>query len=239
MPVDSSPEEWMEPEQDWARDREQRNGAVRIVIEGPAPERYTLEMLASLLLGSATEGSEQFARRLDRWQANIDARGKKIYSESPHETEEERLRYALIGLLSTAPGAAQRTLAAAVRASDSAYGLVSQLLSPVSNSRFGRPLQRRYDRYAAHGATIVERWIDLGRATEQRGRAMAREAAFDGEDEAFDHVIGVLATKPEVRDLVTQQSMGMAQELMEVLRERTYESDSKWEVRIRRLLRRG
>lgn len=239
MPEQADHEEWMEPEEDWATEREVPTGTVRIVIEGPAAERYTLETLASLLLGSATEGGEQFALRLKQWQASADNQGNQVYAESPNETEQERLRYALIGLLAAAPGAAEKTLSTALHASDSAYGLLAQLLSPVTNSRLGRPLQRRYDRYAAHGATLVERWIDTGRAAEQRGRALARTAAFEGEDEVMDQVIGVMATKPEVRDLITQQGMGMAEEVMNVLRERTFVSDTKWELRIRRILRRG
>lgn len=231
-------DEWMEPEEDWGQERQAAAGTVRIMIEGPASERPTLEALASLLLGSATEGGEQFARRLKQWQAGTDHSGNQIYSESPDETDRERIRYALIGLVAAAPGAAQKTFTTALEVSDSAYTLVSQALRPVTNSRIGRPLQRRYDRYAAHGATIVDRWIDAGRATEQRSRALARQAAFEGEDEVMTQVIGVMATKPEVRDLITQQSVGMAEEVMDQLRARTYASDTKWENRIRRLLRR-
>ena len=106
-------EEWMEPEEDWAAQRQAAPGNVRIVIEGPAADRYTLEMLASLLLGSATEGSEQFALRLKQWQANSEKTGKQMFAESQDETEQERLRYALIGLLAAAPGAAQKTFSTA------------------------------------------------------------------------------------------------------------------------------
>lgn len=232
-------EEWMEPEEDWAEQRQLASGNVRIVVEGPAPDKYTLEMLASLLLGSATEGGEQLAVRLKRWQATTDGRGNEIYSEPLNETDQERLRYAIIGLLAGAPGAAQRTFNTAVNVSDTAYSFVTRLLSPVANSRVGRPLQKRYDRYAAHGASLVEQWIDTGRVAEQRGRALARQAAFDGEDEVMNQVIGVLGTKPEVRELITQQSIGMAQQLMLELRHRTFISDGKWERHIHRLLRRG
>lgn len=232
-------DEWMEPEGDWGEERQAAAGTVRIMIKGPGSERYTVETLASLLLGSAAEGSEQFARRLKQWQAGADRSGNQIYSESPDETDRERLRYALIGLVAAAPGAAQKTFTTALQASDSAYTLISNALRPVTNSRISRPFQRRYDRYAAHGAEIVDRWIDTGRAAEQRSRALARQAAFEGEDEVMTQVIGVLATKPEVRDLITQQSVGMAEEVMNQLRARTYVSDAKWENRIRRLLRRG
>jgi hypothetical protein len=51
-------------------------------------------------------------------------------------------------------------------------------------------------------------------------------------------MVGILAQKPEVRDLVTQQSVGMAQEVMNVVRQRTAVADTRWERRVRALLRR-
>jgi hypothetical protein len=102
-----------------------------------------------------------------------------------------------------------------------------------------QPLHHGYDQCAARGQAIVERWIDAGRAAEQRSRALARQAAFDGTDEAMDEVIGILAEKPEVRDLVTQQTVGMAGELVGEVRERGAAADTFWERRLRRLLRRA
>lgn len=232
------PDEEIDDEQDWVQQREVANGKVRITIEGSTSDSYVLESLARLMLGSATEGGDQFFRRLKEWQANTDQRGNAIYSESPDESDQERLRYALIGLLAQAPGTAHAFLSSAVQVSDSAYAFVSHLASPVTNSRLGRPFQRRYNNMAARGGSIVERWIDVGRATEQRSRALARQAAFDGTDEAMDEMIGLLAVKPEVRDLVTAQSIGMASTLMGILRERAAASDTRWERRLRRLFRR-
>ena len=51
-------------------------------------------------------------------------------------------------------------------------------------------------------------------------------------------VVGKLAQEPAIRDLVTQQGVGMASELMGAIRARTSQADTRWERRIRALFRR-
>jgi hypothetical protein len=213
-------------------------GKVRIVIEGTSAEPYALEILASLLLGGAAEGSDQLGQRLKRWQATVASHGSQVYSESPDESQGEQLRYAAIGLLSQAPDLAQGAFSTAVDAAASAYNLFSKWLGPVTHSRPMQPVLRRYDQLAAHGATIVDRWTDAGRAAEQRSRALVRQAAFDGEDEVIEQVVGKLAQEPALRELVTQQGVGMAGELMGAIRTRTSHADTLWERRVRSLFRR-
>jgi hypothetical protein len=225
-------------EEDWGPPPQPVPEKVRIVIEGTPPEADTVRLLASLLLGGAVEGSDQFFRRLQEWQAATSSKSGETYSESPNETENERLRYALIGLLSKTPELTHSTFSTAIEAADSAYGAVSNWFSPMTNSRLLRPVRRRYDHWASHGATIVERWIDAGRATEQGSRALVRQAATDGTDEAMDEVIGIMAVKPEVRDLITQQSIGFAGQIITTVRIRTAVADTSVESRLHRIFRR-
>jgi len=214
------------------------SGKVQIVIEGTPSEPYALDILASLLMGGATVVGEQLGQRLKRWQSTTASQGSQIYSESPDESQAERLRYAVIGLLGQAPDLAQGALSNAIDAADSAYYRCSRWLSPVTHSRPMQPVLRRYNSLAAHGATIVERWIDTGRSAEQRSRALVREAAFDGEDELIEHVVGKLAQEPALRDLIAQQGVGMAGELMGALRILTARADMRLERRVRAIFRR-
>jgi hypothetical protein len=213
-------------------------GNVRSAVQGAPAEPDVLEILASLLLGGAAEGGDILGERLKRWQAATTNRSSQLYSESPDESEEERLRYAMIGLLAQAPDLAQGALSTAIDAAASAYSLFSGWLSPVTRSSPMQPILRRYDRLVAHGATVVDRWVDAGRTVEQRSRALARHAAVDGQDEVVEEVVGILAQEPAIRDLVTQQGVGMASELMGAIRARTLEADTRWERRIRALFRR-
>jgi hypothetical protein len=175
---------------------------------------------------------------LKRWQATVASHGSQVYSESPDEHEGERLRYAAIGLLSQAPDLAEGALSTAVGAAASAYNLFSKWMRPVTHTRPMQPVLRRYNQLAARGATVVDRWVDAGRAAEQRSRALARQAAFDGEDEVIEQVVGKLAQEPALRDLVTQQGVGMAGELMGAIRIRTSQADGRLERRVRALFRR-
>jgi hypothetical protein len=238
MAIGMDDADYVEDEDEAIQAPEPVPGKARFAIEGTPAEPSALEILASLLLGGATEGSDQLGRRLKRWQTTIASHGSQVYSESPYESQQERLRYAVIGLLSQAPDLAQGALSTAVDAAASAYDHFSKWLSPVTRSRPMQPVLRRYNHLAAHGATIVDRWIDAGRAAEQRSRALARQAAFDGEDEAIEEVIGKLAQEPALRELVTQQSVGMAGELMGAIRNRTSQADTRWERRVRALFRR-
>ena len=238
MAIGEDDAEFMDDGEEQGQLPEPTLGNVRIVIQGAPSEPLVLDALVRLLLGSAIEGGDQLARRIKDWDVETDGRGSEIYSELPDETDAERLRYALLGVLSKAPDLAQAALSTAVDVSDSAYRLLSNLLSPVTSSRLMRPAQRGYNKLAARGEVQVEAWIDAGRRAEQHSRALARQAAFDGTDEAIDEMVGILAQKPEVRDLVTQQSVGMAQEVMNVVRQRTAAEDTRWERRVRSLLRR-
>jgi hypothetical protein len=208
---------------------------VRLPAKDARSEPYTLEILASLLLGGALEGSEQLSRRLRRWQDTTTSQSSQIYSESRDESPEERLRYAVVGLLSEAPAVAQGTFLAAVDMAAAAYGLFSAFLGPVTHSPPMRPVLRRYNDLAARGTTVVDRWIDAGRTAEQHSRALARHAAFDGEDEVIEEVVGKLAQEPALRELVSQQSLSMADELKSALRTRAYKGDQRWERRVRSL----
>ncbi len=226
---------------DWVNEREAAmlpSRARSPDSKSPPDTHSSLSSLASLLLGSATEGSEQFAVRLKQWQAATDRRGDEIYSESPYETGNERLRYALIGLAALAPGKAQRTLNTALHATDTVYVSVSSWVAPFTHSRLARPFRLRYNALAERGERMLEHWIDTGRIAEQEGRALARQAAVDGTDEAMDEVIGIMATKPAVRELVTQQGLGMADEAISFVRVRTARADNTWEQRIRSFFRR-
>jgi len=214
------------------------SGKVQIVIKGAPSQPYVLDILASLLMGGATEGGEQLVQRLKRWQGTTASQGSQVYSESPDEGQSERVRYAVIGLLAHAPDLAQGALSTAMDAAGSAYDRCSKWLSPVTHSRPMQPVLRRYNSLAAHGATVVERWIDRGRAAEQRSRALVREAAFDGEDELIEHVVGKLAQEPALRNLISQQGVGMAGELMGALRILTARADMRLERRVRAIFRR-
>jgi hypothetical protein len=80
----------------------------------------------------------------------------------------------------------------------------------------------------------VARWAALGRVEDEHSQALARFAF----DKTVDKYIEYLTTNPEVQELVQQQSTGLANEVIEEVRERTVSIDNLLEGMARSVLRR-
>ncbi len=234
-PEDLSFEEY---DDDWGPDAGPSTGSMSIVIHGRTVAPYVLRSVARLVLGGATEGGEIFLDRLKTWDTKAESLGRALYHEAPDETQSERLRYAVLGLAAVGAGLARNALSRTASASEAAYGLVSGLLGPFTSSRLMRPVTRRYDGLAARGGATLERLIDVGRATEQRSRALVRQAYIDGSTEVIQVAVGKMADEPAVRDLVTQQGTSMAGEMLDVLRNAAARADARSERLVHTLLRR-
>lgn len=195
-----------------------------------------LKILLRLLVGTAIEGSDEFRRRARLWQAETNATELSgIVISLEDETEASRLRYSLLGFLFQAIDAGYKSLSFLDTVSSQAYTIVARMFAPLTKSRLWRPIQERYDFYGETGESIVNSWINTGRREEQVSRALARKQAYE---QIIDEAIGYLAQKPEVRELVQQQSVSMAGEVVDEIRERSSEFDSLLEERVNTLLRR-
>jgi hypothetical protein len=193
-----------------------------------------LKFLLRLLIGSAVEGSDEFRRRARLWQAEMSVSDpSRMVISDDDETGAANLRYSLIGFLFHSVDAGYKSISFLERASSRAYSLVSRAFAPLTKSRFWRPVQDRFDLYGSVGETIVSSWNRTGRREEQVSRALARKQAYN---EIVNDIIAYLAQKPEVRDLVQQQSVGMVEEIVGDIRERSSEFDSQLEDRVYRLM---
>jgi hypothetical protein len=181
-----------------------------------------LLMVMRFLAGGTLEGLDELVRRLRQRQLALN---QKLFTrmtiEPGEETELERWRYALLGLMAQAPEAIRSRLSEAEQRANRAGGLFSRLTSPVANSWLMRPLQRRYARWAAQTEARVERWIEIGRIEEQMGRELARDVA----DDLVNELLSYLADKPEVLQLIQQQSLSLTGEVVGRLRQRTAAAD--------------
>jgi len=199
-----------------------------------APGDQDLKILLRLLIGTALEGSDEFRRRTRHWQAQIRYfEPSKMEISLGAETSALHLRYSLIGFLFQAIDTGHNTFSSLGKASSRAYSSLSRMFAPLTKSRFWRPVQNNFDNYAAVGEAIVNSWINIGRREELASRALARQQAYEG---IINDIIDYLADKPEVRDLVQQQSVGLAEEFVEEIRDRSTEFDSLLEERVNRLL---
>ena len=212
-------------------------------------EFRTLRSAMRLALGTAMIGADEINRRLKEQQeqfnnvavkntdvdANTKTGGVIVRSTiiSPDETEADRLRYALIGIMAQTPDVMASGLSAAGQISGKATRLFSRITGPVANSRLMKPVKERYDSVAARGESMVDRWIEIGRAEEQAARVMAANTANKTVDELVDY----LGQKPEVRDLIQQQSVGMVGEIVDTLQFRAGGTDDKIEHIVRKIFR--
>jgi hypothetical protein len=116
-------------------------------------------------------------------------------------------------------------------------GLAKTAVGPtksIANSRFTGPLRRRLDRMADRGESQLLRWIERGHAEEPLSRNLARL----GIQEITDEIINQLAQNEEVKELVQEQSKGLASEAVGQVRERTFSADTLVERIARAVTRR-
>ncbi len=212
-----------------------------------------LQSLTRLVIGGVEVGVEELFRLLRAWEqqavsdkilpleddASLEEKALALPSgESHSEKALESLRYALIGLIFETQDRAKGNLKNLGTVSSWVGGVISPWLKPlrvVSRSPLLSPVRERYDQLAARGQVEVARWIELGRAEDAHSRELVR-VAFD---ETVDDYIEYLTTNPEVKELVEQQSTGLATEVIEEVRERTVSVDHFLEGIARSLLHRS
>jgi hypothetical protein len=97
-----------------------------------------------------------------------------------------------------------------------------------------RPVQKRIQGLSQRINADVDRWIRLGQQEEARSRDLARVAVPDVVDEVLEY----LAENPDLRDLIQEQSVGLAGEVVNSMREVTVTADDVLERVVRHVLRR-
>jgi hypothetical protein len=206
----------------------------------PETKRDSLRALMRLLVGGAVYGADGLLRRSKQWQAEIQQTTTPKMIIAPFsELERNQRRHTLIGLLFETPEVMSSGLAKAGRASGAAAGLVGKVLGPIANSRLARPVKRRYDKLVARGESTLERWAERGRVEEQASRALTEQAMTQMFDEVMDVVMIHLAQKPELREMLQEQSVSMAGEVVGEVRQRTADADAILERLARAMLRRS
>jgi len=128
----------------------------------------------------------------------------------------------LIGMVLRTPEVVRRGTGRATRMANTGFSRVSGLFSPVTGSRPLRPINNRLDQMVARGERIVDDWIDTGRRGEKTSQALLEQTT----DEVVGDVADMLASRPEIRELVQQQSMGMFDELTDELQGRAAAIDT-------------
>ncbi len=194
------------------------------------PDLDTLLVIMRLVVGGAMEGADELHRRLKQ-QALNQSRAAAITVFPADETDLERLRYMLLGLLFETPGVIARSLSRVRQNTQRAADRASKLTQPLTNSWLLRPARRRYEKLVARREAFVDRLAEIGRLEEQTGRVLARDAVV----ETLDELLAFVAEKPEIRQIVQEQGLSLTSEVVQALRQRTAAADDL----VDRVLRRG
>ncbi len=117
-------------------------------------------------------------------------------------------------------------------------GRVDRALNPVLSSRALSPVRGPFESLVERGQAQVDYWRELGRAEEARSRALAQDAAEQLIDTSVDTVSSDPRVQKIVQEIIQQQSMGMVDEAVEEVRERTITGDMLLERPVRLILRR-
>ena len=147
-------------------------------------------------------------------------------------------RQVLVGFAFDTQSRLSRTVRAIFQRGDQVTGGVGRALEPLLSSRALSPVRGPFESLVHRGQAQVNYWRELGRAEEAQSRALAQNAA----EQLIDTTVDAVGSDPRVRgivqDIIAQQGMGMAEEAVEEVRERTVTGDMLLERPVRSLLRR-
>ncbi len=215
------------------------------------PENFdALFSIASLLVGGTIEGVDTLIDRLKTYEtelaeeeaereaaaeATADARAALDPAEGVVETDGDLLRYMLIGMAYDMQRGLGRGISLASKLTANTLNIAHRMSRPFANNSLTRPVQSRIDRLALRGQARVEEWVRFGREAEPHSRALANKTYH----ELVDELINQMAENPEIQELITQQSLSLAGEVRDEVRERTVTADNVMENLVRRVLRRA
>ncbi len=154
-------------------------------------------------------------------------------NQSEKETTGQLARYALIGLAISAENRISSGFSLIGRVASRLSRAAKPITDPLSQSPGLHPVSKRYDKLANRGQAQVSQWINMGREEEKRSRQLVQAAVSDTMETSIEYI----AEKPEIQELIQSQSTGLANEIVEEIRERTVSADTLAENILRSFLR--
>jgi hypothetical protein len=199
----------------------------------------TLQSITRLVIGGVEVSADELLRRLAIWESEVSDtltshEKDGTTAENRHAAVVPSSRLALIGLIFEMQDGLRTGAKTLGKIEKYISNLLDPFVQPMLGSRLLAPTRRSYDNLANRGKLEVERWITRGMREETHSRLLAEK----GFDDIVDTYIEYLASNPEVQELVQSQSTGLANEVVEEVRERTVSADTFLEGLARSLLRR-
>jgi hypothetical protein len=204
---------------------------------------YKFRTITRLIIGSLVFGIDTLSDGMDDWESSVDnnIRSANLESIDINESESQssagsnqnEIRYAMVGLLFKSQDQIETGLNAVDKVSRKLSDIASPMIRPVANSRLAKPFQNKFSELVSRGEDELGNWIAIGKNEEVRSKKIVETAAND----QVDNVMLYLAEKPEVQEIIQGQSIGLASEIIEEIRERAVSADNLLEGFIRITLR--
>ena len=197
------------------------------------PESSTTEAFMRFLIGNSIESLKYLQVRLAEAEAQT-LLSVRTAEGRDQETEYERLRFALIGLLfvsrrNTTQGLST-LLSSTRKTARTLDDAVYQLFRNPLTGPFVRPFKVLTDAIVWQVEDEVHRWVRIGRLEEKQGRAISKVIA----SQLLEEFIELLSENPELGELVQQQSIGLAGEMVDAMRQMAFNADALVDGLLRR-----
>ncbi|HUS94061.1 MAG TPA: RDD family protein [Patescibacteria group bacterium] len=160
------------------------------------------------------------------------------WEEQFGETPDLTARYLALGMMIDVRTKASRGVKLARSIGDLAANGINIVIGPLGRSRAVSPFRRKFDTSVERGESQVNHWMALGRVEDARSRQVAEVAVGQIADEAMDDIVESERIQLFIQEIVSAQSMGIIDEAIEEVRERTLSTDIFLERPFRRVLRR-
>jgi hypothetical protein len=183
-----------------------------------------------LAVGSVLTGKDAYAKRLRQMQSTQETVKPESIVIDENETPYDQLRYLLLGMLFETPDLLQRSLVTVEQASLKVYGLLSKLLSPVTNSWVFTPVKGQYNSATARGEKIVDRLIMKGRIEEQNSRLTLQQKAID---DLVNEVLRYVLLRTEIQQYIEEAGIGVAGGVVDEFRDQSSNVDSILDQKLR------
>jgi hypothetical protein len=148
----------------------------------------------------------------------------------PAETPAEQVRFALVGLLFET----QERLSPSQRTPGPLDKLAASLLQTIDTNPALDPVRQQMNRLVERGESEVNRWVARGRSEEMHSRQYVDTAL----QRSFESSIHGVVQHAEVREMIHEHSAGLADELVEEVREHAVSTDDYLERIVRKYLKR-
>lgn len=148
-------------------------------------------------------------------------------------------RHILLGLMLDTQSRLSSTAGAILRRGEYVAGRTLGIaVKPLRTSRVLSPVRVRFEGLVERGQAEVNRWQKLGQAEEARSRALAQSALTRLVDGSVDVIAENSRIQVFIQEIVEEQGLGLVDEAIEEVRERTVTGDMLLERFVRSHLRR-